>query len=84
MNIKKFIINTILNILIIIFTLLFLIFLSCFQHGSYEFCPTPEQEEKAKIGYGLFMCIFGSLNLICISIKIHFQKKHSKKICTQR
>lgn len=74
MNMKSIIINTIFNILISIFTLLFLLSLLWFINGSSESFPTAEQEEKIKIFSGFIMFIFGFMDFISISIKISFRK----------
>ena len=39
--------------------ILLVIFIALFIHGSLEMTPTPEQEEKARLSYGVIMFALG-------------------------
>lgn len=39
--------------------ILLVVFIGLFIHGSLEMTPTPEQEEKARLGYGIVMFALG-------------------------
>lgn len=39
--------------------ILLVIFIGLFIRGSLEMTPTPEQEEKARLGYGIIMFVLG-------------------------
>lgn len=70
---RKFV-RIVLNILIVIFVILFLLSLLYFMSGSQELNPTEEQQAKVKEVMVLFMFIFGILSITCLGIRIKLKR----------
>lgn len=65
----------VINILIVIFVILFLLSLLYFMHGSFEISPSEDKQAQIKEATAFLMFIFGILSTTCIGIRIKLKRK---------
>lgn len=56
-------------------TLLFTCALLWLLNGSLETAPAAEQQDKARMGALLLMCLFGIPDLICVALRLRLRGK---------
>ena len=70
----KKIARIVIDILIVVFIVLFLLSLLYFMIGSLEMNPTEEQQDKIKIVTAFLMLFFGILSIGCIGIRVKLKR----------